>query len=152
MSGQAITPTILGNKLIMSFFSLTLAWSVFVQALGAMSYDKAGWNERAAHSVLLPGWNRRIVFTHDEAMRLVREHGGEYVGPHRCNMDYKFCRHRLWSIEDNQIWYYITHYTEAREKRLPPGWDQFSIFMKTDDWKDDKDEIEIKQVRETTRR
>jgi hypothetical protein len=133
-----VISTIVRYKLVLSIFSLTLAWSVFVQALGAMSYDKAGWNERVAHSVLLPGWDRRIVFSHDEAMRLVREHGGEYVGLHGCNMDYKFCRHRLWSITDNQIWYYITNYTEARDKRLPPGWDQLSIFMKKEGSKDDE--------------
>jgi len=134
-----VISTILRKKLIASVFVLTFAWSVFVQALGAMSYDKVGWNERQAYSVLLPGWDRRILFSQDEAMNLVREHGGEFVGSHGCNMDYKFCRHRLWSIEDNQIWYYMTHYSEAREKRLAPGWEQLSIFMEKQGSKGDQD-------------
>ena len=139
-----VISTIVRNKFLAFLFAATLAWSVFVQALGAMTYDKAGWNERVAYSVLLPGWDRRIVFSNDEAMRLVREHGGEYVGAHGCNMDYKFCRHRLWSITDNQIWYYINNYTEAREKRLPPGWDELSIFAGTKETKADKDKSDKK--------
>ncbi|MBN1656532.1 MAG: glycosyltransferase family 39 protein [Deltaproteobacteria bacterium] len=126
-----VISVVVRNKLLLSIYSVTLAWSVFVQALGAMSYDKAGWNERLAYTVVLPGWDRRILFDQDEAMRLVQEHGGEYVGTYGCNMDYQFCRHRLWSITDNQIWYYITHYSEARKKRVAPGWDQLSIFTST---------------------
>jgi hypothetical protein len=112
------------SKLLIWVYSITLAWSCFVQALGAFSYDKSGWNERVLFSIVLPGWDRRMEIDYKEAMRLVREHDGEYVGPHGCNMDYQFCRFRLWSVSDSQILYYITHFQEARAKRLAPGWDQ----------------------------
>ncbi len=115
------------SRVLQAIFAALIMWSFCVQVIGAFSYDKAGWNERMLHAVLLTGWERRMVLTREEAMELIEEKGGKYLGVHYCNMDYPFCRHRLWSVRDTQIGYYATHFLEARAKRLDPGWDQLLL-------------------------
>lgn len=122
-----ILKKIWNSRVLQALFAALLMWSLCVQVIGAFSYDKAGWNERALHAVLLTGWERRMVLSREEALQLVEEKGGQYLGVHYCNMDYPFCRYRLWSIKDNQIGYYATHFWEARAERLDPGWDQLLL-------------------------
>ncbi len=58
-----------------------------------------------------------------EAIAYAVRKDGMYVGPSLCDIDLPYCRYRLWSVEDNPIWYFFTHYDETRGRRLPTAWD-----------------------------
>jgi hypothetical protein len=101
---------------------VALAWSIFVQALGAFSYDRT-WNEREHFLVQFPTSDTPTPFLHEErAHELAEERGGKYLGPTLCNIDISYCRRRLWSWEDSIILYQITHFAETRARRSPVGW------------------------------
>lgn len=103
-----------------------LAWSCFVQGLGAMTYDRL-WNERVVYVIRLPHRTKPLAFTTEhEARAAAARGGGQYLGPSRCDIDRHFCRHRLWSVADSIIAYHLTHYEETRSRRLPPGWNELS--------------------------
>ncbi len=98
-----------------------LAWSVFVQALGAMSYDRY-WNLRRVFVIRIPSHIEAIDYTdEDEARRDADRYHGSYIGASYCDIDYTFCRHRLWSLSDNLILYQLTHFKLSRDGRLPFG-------------------------------
>lgn len=69
-------------------FALLLAWSVFVQVLGAFAYSPWGWN-----------------------YKVIDAEGT------RANVDVPAYRHRLWSLHDSQIGYLVTHFRQARAER-----------------------------------
>lgn len=98
-----------------------LAWSVFVQALGAMSYDRY-WNLRRVFVIRVPSHLEAIDYTDEETAKrdAVRYHGN-YIGASFCDIDYTFCRHRLWSLNDNLILYQLTYFRLSRDGRLPFG-------------------------------
>jgi hypothetical protein len=64
-----------------------VGWAVLVQAVGALAYDVDGWNAR-------------------------REGAGVAL-----DVDRPEHRHRLWSLSDSQIGYYLGHFREARERK-----------------------------------
>lgn len=104
-------------------FGAAFAWSVFVEALGAGSYDRS-WNIRTLYVVRLPTEAKPIgLFTEAEAKQTALARSGTYMGPSRCDVDLTYCRHRLWSFGDSIIGYQYSHFAEARSRRLPPGWD-----------------------------
>ena len=83
-----ITAAVLRRRALLALFAVLLAWSVGVQVLGAFAYN-------------LSGWNARVVAGQEAPLDVDRpEH-----------------RHRLWSITDSQIPYYLGHFREARELR-----------------------------------
>lgn len=69
-------------------FALALAWSVFVQALGAFAYAPWGWNAKQ-----IDGEGRRA------------------------DIDQPAYRSRLWSFRDWQIGYLIANFKQARAER-----------------------------------
>jgi hypothetical protein len=100
-----------------------LGWSVFVQGLGAWSYDRY-WNLRRIFVIRVPGSVEAVAFVDEAAARQKAEQaGGTYLGPTECDIDYTFCRHRLWSFSDNLIRYQLEYFALARSKRLPFGFD-----------------------------
>jgi hypothetical protein len=101
---------------------ITVAWSAFVQFVGAFTYDKA-WNERTLYVVQLPGQPEpQAYFTSEEAEALAQDAGGTYLGPTRCNIDVPHCRYRLWSADESIILYYLTGFYEARSHRAETAW------------------------------
>jgi hypothetical protein len=98
-----------------------LSWSIFVQAVGAMSYDRY-WNLRRVFVIRVPTSVDAMDFvTEDEARSAAARLNGTYVGPSFCDIDYTFCRHRLWSLKDNLIVYQLTYFALSRSGRLPFG-------------------------------
>lgn len=92
------------------------AWSVGVQGLGAFCYDITGWNGRWAYDVVGPG---QELATYDDphlAEQHLRERGGQSK-PREQSVDAPEYRHRLWSLTDNPISYYLTHAESARRHR-----------------------------------
>jgi hypothetical protein len=84
---------ILERPLWRAGLAVALAWSVFVQALGAFAYSPWGWDARAVDA----------------------------AGSERASIDLPEYRHRLWSFSDWQIGYLITHFAEARAERARPA-------------------------------
>jgi hypothetical protein len=114
-------------------FGVALVFSIFVQALGAFSYDKL-WNERELFLVRLPNQPEPVTLLSEEKARaMARQHQGVLVGTKYCNIDFPECRDRLWSIRDNLILYQLENYRQARARRLPSGWT--SLWRRTpSDW------------------
>src|SRR5262249_25150446 len=96
-----------------------LAWSVVVQFVGALAYDGYGWNARlAGHFVRLPGHATPIVVDDDGQLPILVSRGAVVVGERRLDVDNPQYRNRLWSLQDNEIVYYISHFREARRAKL----------------------------------
>jgi hypothetical protein len=92
-------------------------WSLGVQALGAFCYDVSGWNARRAYDVVGPGPDQRATYSDVRlAERQVRNHGGK-IESREQSVDAPAYRHRLWSVTDNPIWYYLTRAESARAHR-----------------------------------
>lgn len=107
-----------GARLRGSFIALA-AWSVAVQFLGAFAYDQTGWNARSAgFEVRLPGEPKpTTVPTREEAERLARERGGKVTGEVELDVDFPEHRSRLWSLSDNPIFFYASHFMECRASK-----------------------------------
>ncbi len=113
-----VMDAMLRSPLRRTVFAALLSWSVFVQGLGVLSYDRS-WNMRRIFVTRSPGARRPISFlTEPEARRFAAAHG-EYLGPSYCDIDLWFCRYRLWSLSDNVILYQMNHFSETRGRRLP---------------------------------
>jgi hypothetical protein len=98
-------------------FGTTVAWSITVQFVGALAYDE-NWNApRAGYELRLPNKQTVQVSTRHEAAALVSQ-GAQVVAAVGKDIDSPKYRYRLWSIRDNEIWYYVTHFRESRKARL----------------------------------
>lgn len=101
-------------------FSAALAWSVLVQSVGALAYDKY-WNARDLHRVML-GDEPHFFTSELEARVYAAGSGGHYTGLFACNIDLPACRYRLWSLEDNVIGFYMgERFHVARDNRVHAG-------------------------------
>jgi hypothetical protein len=95
----------------------TLAWSATVQCIGAFTYDKS-WNDRQIFVARLPSAAKPFSFlTEDEAQEFAAKNRGLFIGPYYCNIDFTYCRHRLWSFADNEILYYVKNFRVTRDRR-----------------------------------
>ena len=110
------------GRVRMAAFGVLLSWSIFVQGLGAFSYDRS-WNLRLVYMVRVPGKALPASFTtEEEAKRHAAETHGEILGWSHCDIDLRYCRPRLWSWTDNLIAYQIENFAKARAARLHMGW------------------------------
>jgi hypothetical protein len=100
-------------------FVALLTWSVVVQFLGAFAYDLDGWNDRViAYEIHSPGLsNLTIPVDRAGAGRVNDEYLGGSIYEVRGDIDMPQYRSRLWSICDNQIWYYIRNFERSRIKK-----------------------------------
>jgi hypothetical protein len=98
-------------------FAALFAYSFGVQVLGAFAYDVMGWNNRVGFAVVEPGTAEQVTFdTKAGAERFLRERGGK--GETRLlNIDLPEHRHRLWSVWDSPLVYYLGNFSAAREAR-----------------------------------
>ena len=102
------------------------AWSIAVQAIGAFLYCMVGWNNRldSCQLRLLP--QDRIVTMHDEAhaATLVASGQAQLIKTQRLNIDNPQHRHRLWSLRDSQLLYYLKHPAHSRrtKRQLMDRW------------------------------
>ncbi|MBW1882406.1 MAG: hypothetical protein JRG89_02075 [Deltaproteobacteria bacterium] len=97
-------------------FHLALAWSIFVQALGAFAANGWSWNNRTVYRLEVDG---RVQGFYDaaRAKSLLDTGRATFIDQKECSVDLPECRNRLWSIRDNQIGYYVEHYREEREQK-----------------------------------
>lgn len=110
-----------------ALWTLALAWSVFVQVVGAFAYDKS-WNARPLFLVEHPGGEREVVYDSGWAAEArAKAVSGKVLTGYRCNVDERQCRYRLWSFEDNVIRYHIENFSATRRELLRSGWHQLEI-------------------------
>lgn len=84
-----------------------------MQVVGVYAYDLDGWNNRTGYLVLDQGKQPvRLYYDAPAAATLARSLGGR-VAPVSMNVDFAVHRRRLWSLNDNQIGYYLTHWRES---------------------------------------
>ncbi len=93
-------------------FGVLLAWSVLVQFIGAFAYDGTGWNGRLNYYELQWPGQKTSMRVSDEAaaQRLMSQQGARVVREDRFDVDESQYRWRLWSLTDNEIAYYLTHF------------------------------------------
>jgi hypothetical protein len=114
-----VIEAIFSRRWLASLFLVALAWSVFVQGLGAFAYDKQ-WNARDLFRVDSDGLDAEPAFfvREADARRYADRTEAHYAGLFSCNIDLPVCRYRLWSIEDSIIAYYVgERYAIARSNR-----------------------------------
>jgi hypothetical protein len=100
-----------------ALYAAAFTWSIAVQVIGAFTYDKS-WNDRQIFVARLPAVAKPISFlTEEEAQDFVAKNRGQYIGPSYCNIDFTYCRHRLWSVADNEILYYLRNFRITRSRR-----------------------------------
>lgn len=116
-----VLETATATQLRRAVFGVAFAFSVFVQVLGAFSYDKT-WNDRELFLVYSPDRSEPLTLLREDEARAVAREPGSTVASKNCNIDFPDCRYRLWSIRDSLIVYQLTHFKEARTRRLPSGW------------------------------
>lgn len=104
-------------RILKASFAVLLLWSVGVQVIGAFAYDVAGWNGGLVYDVTPPGRQDRITFDDKQAAaRHARDRGGE-VAQRMRDIDRREYRHRLWSLTDSPIPYYLGRFAQARHER-----------------------------------
>jgi len=92
-------------------------WSVFAQVVGAFAYDLEGWNALKTYEILVEGEREpRLILDGEEARRLT-DGGAKLNRVIAKDVDRPEYRHRLWSIADNPIVYYTTHFRQARQAK-----------------------------------
>ncbi len=115
------------SRMRQGLFYTAIAWSCFVQLIGAFAYDKT-WNDRQVFVVELPDSRPLLRLSEANAIETARARGGKYTGPVWCNIDWRDCRRRLWSHEDNIIGYYISDFGTARKRRYESAWGDLAVF------------------------
>ncbi len=102
-------------------FALLLAWSIGVQFVGAFAYDVVGWNARAEKQTVPspPPSGSKNASDRPATDRSAGANLDSRVIEVRANIDLPQYRHRLWSLKDNEIFYYVVHFWSSRHyKRL----------------------------------
>ncbi|MBY0586778.1 hypothetical protein K2X85_06355 [bacterium] len=106
------------SRIRVALFALSLGWSVFVQGIGAWAFDVSGWNGRKMIVRVDKHGHENFLryLSVDEASRI--ENG---LAPDEkiinLDIDRPENRHRLWSLTDHQIGYYIRHFKDSVECR-----------------------------------
>ena len=97
--------------------SVLALWSFGVQVLGVTAYDIGGWDARLVFDVLDHEDNRRATYDDRSlAEQHAQVHGGR-VQSRSLNIDRPEYRHRLWSLTDTPIRYYLQNWSRARSQR-----------------------------------
>jgi hypothetical protein len=81
------------KKAAMALFVFTVVWSIGVQVIGAFAYTPGGWNARRVPNASDTGKARLA------------------------DIDMPEYRSRLWSLSDNQISFYLSHFSEQHRLR-----------------------------------
>ena len=123
------TMTVLSRRLVLGAgWGLLVAWSIFVQAIGAFAYNVYGWNARLGVEVSArlsskaalapPAYFLDVDEAYEHAHAIADEHNIDVqLRSVRMNIDEPQFRDRLWSFSDNQIRYYIENFTAARQRK-----------------------------------
>lgn len=97
-------------------FGALVGWAVLLQGVGAFAYDFWGWNARAAWRLATPSGRQEIVLDSREIPEAVAG-GASLLGQAWLDIDLPEHRHRLWSLRDSAISYYLADLGAARRSR-----------------------------------
>lgn len=104
------------SRIWKSTFAILLVWSMMVQFLGAFAYDFRGWNGRTQYVATRADGCQMRTFD-DQVVAAWARQPGIQITSEILNIDDPPNRHRLWSVTDNQIGYYLRHYLASRHVR-----------------------------------
>jgi hypothetical protein len=110
---------ILRRKFVLATFLVLLAWSVLVQVVGTFAYDPLAWNQKVyGYLIYLPGSNEPLVADDkDEVERIAARYRVRDVQEVNGSVDKREYRYRLWSIHDNQIFYFLKNFAASRQTK-----------------------------------
>jgi len=115
--GAGVVGVIQKSKPLLALFAVLLVWSVGVQVIGAYAYNGVQWNCRPAYLIASANEGKpRLTLDADVAKHAARQQGAKIKVVY-LDVDRKANRHRLWSLRDNQLLYYVTHFAEARQMK-----------------------------------
>jgi len=109
--------TILSRRWLTAVAAALLAWSIFVQVLGAWAYNLAGWNAKFTAVLRMPGKAETVAVHTEEDMRAWVQAGAEVLSAEREDIDSPDNRDRLWSLTDTQIRYNIENFWYSRDTK-----------------------------------
>lgn len=106
------------DRRMLASYGVLLSISIAVQFLGVVAYDVGGWDARREYEVQVLG-STEFLRAQDqtELDALLRNHPGRLVREITLDIDTPMSRKRLWSLSDNPISYYLTHFSEARRRK-----------------------------------
>jgi hypothetical protein len=110
---------IVARKVALATFLVLLAWSVLVQVVGAFAYDPLVWNQKLqGYWVYLPESNEPLVVADQAAAeQIAATRPVRNVVEVNGSVDKRENRYRLWSVSDNQIFYFLRNFAAARETK-----------------------------------
>jgi len=112
----ALPPVFFSKRSLRILVAVLALWSVSLQGLGAFVYDLDGWNNRHVYVLEVPGGERIETDDADE-LRALEERGARRLSERWLDINKPAYRHRLWSLEDNPVFYYLTHWRQAGASR-----------------------------------
>ncbi len=106
---------VLARRWLRLTFMLMIGWSLAVQGIGAFAYNVTGWNSRTAFLTKdVQTEERALSFSRAGTRELITGVNSRIEGKVRMNIDEPDHRHRLWSVTDSQIVYYLGHLSDSR--------------------------------------
>jgi len=109
-------PAIARTRWRTAAFAGAVGWAVLLQGAGAFAYDLWGWNARTGWRLRIPS-GREIVALDPQEASAAASGGATVLGTVTLDVDRPEHRHRLWSLEDNPIAYYLANFGAARRSR-----------------------------------
>ena len=106
---------VLARRWLRLVFMLMIGWSLVVQGIGAFAYNVTGWNNRTAFLTKDVQTEETVLsFSRAGTRELITGVNSRVEGKVRMNIDEPEHRHRLWSVTDSQIVYYLGHLSDSR--------------------------------------
>lgn len=131
-----VVDDVLRTKPRRGLYAATLAWSMAVQALGALTYDRS-WNTRGLHVVEPGDKGPPIAFLEERAARqYANRSDAKYIGAASCDIDLPYCRFRLWSVSDNMLCYHAKRLVSLRSGRAPLNFADLLVTESQMDWQE----------------
>jgi hypothetical protein len=111
-----VADRILEQRILLAGAVVLTAWSLAVHGVGAFAFEQNLWNAKSVYEVRVE--NRLVGLGETaEAARQLAPGREASIRQIRLDIGLPEYRHRLWSVTDNQIFYFMSHFTEARRVR-----------------------------------
>lgn len=104
------------RKWLAALAGTMLVWAILVQVLGAFAYNLQGWNAKFIVAYMqFPGQAQPVAVNDVLRAETLRQSGqARLIGQRWLDIDLRENRHRLWSVTDCQIGYYLGNFRTAR--------------------------------------
>jgi len=112
-----VADAVFRRRWLMGVAAALLVWSIFVQVLGAWTYNLSGWNQRYTARLAVPGQREPLIVHHQALVQRWRDARAKLLSQESVDIDKKENRHRLWSVSDCQILHYLRHFNAERTNK-----------------------------------